>query len=303
MFNPDLVSPFPVRYEARFEHAEASEASTEYGLADAPPAPSHGLLRGELRVLTGLPPALAQGMFTTPMAYPVVMRLSSIPGDLADASGPTPRCMAIKVLGVEGARLPGSEGQVTQNFVLINSPRRAVPPRKGLMATLKSMGSGNHPDTHIVGETFYSQVPMLHGTYMAKLSVVPISPGMLLLENARLDLHDKPHGLRDAVLDFFSSHSAEWEVRVQLCTDIDTMPIEDASAVWPEEVSAYLPVARITVPPQAAWSEARSAVVDDSWSFNPWQGLAAHRPLGTIMRLRKAAQVTQEPKSLDDLPD
>ncbi|MBC7702225.1 catalase family protein [Aquabacterium sp.] len=370
MFNPDVVSPFPVRYEARFEHAEEDEAETEHGLLEtlrgisektsaddgdalrSVHAKSHGLLRGQLRVLTGLPPALAQGLFTTPVAYPLFMRLSTIPGDLLHDSVSTPRGMAIKVVGVEGARLPGSEGQVTQDFVLINGPRFAAPNGKSFLRSLKLLATttdkvprlkqvlsavargaekviesvggesatlkslGGHPETHILGETFYSQVPMLHGPYMAKLSVVPISPGMLLLKNAHLDLHDKPNGLRDAVLDFFSSHSAEWEVRVQLCTDIDKMPIEGASAVWPEEVSAYLAVARITVPPQKAWSAARSAVVDDTYSFSPWHGLAAHRPLGAIMRLRKAAyemsaqfraghnhQIIQEPRSLDDLPD
>ena len=370
MFNPNLVSPFPVRYEARFEHLEDDEAATENGLLEtlrgisektaaheghglrSVHAKSHGLLRGELRVLTGLPPALAQGLFTSPRAYPIVMRLSTIPGDLLHDRVSTPRGMAIKVVGVEGARLPGAEGQVTQDFVLINGPRFAAPTGKGFLKSLKLLASttdkapglkkafsavargaekviesvggesttlksiGGHPETHILGETFYSQVPMLLGPYMAKLSVVPISPGMLLLKNAHLDLHNQPNGLRDAVLDFFSSHSAEWEVRLQLCTDINLMPIEDASAVWPEAVSAYLPVARITVPPQTAWSEARSAVVDDTYAFSPWHGLAAHRPLGAIMRLRKAAyemsaqfrasqngQVIQEPRSLDDLPD
>lgn len=370
MFNPELVTPFPVRYEARFEHAEDDEAATERGLVDtlrsisektladeghalrSVHAKSHGLLRGELRVLTGLPPSLAQGLFTTPMAYPIVMRLSTIPGDLLHDSVSTPRGMAIKVVGVEGARLPGSEGQLIQDFVLVNGQRFAALDGKSFLNSLKllagttdkapglkkvlsavargaekiieSVGGesvalksiGGHPETHILGETFYSQVPMLHGPYMAKLSVVPISPGMLLLKDAHLDLSGDPNGLRGAVLDFFSSHSAEWEVRVQLCTDIEKMPIEDASAVWPEDVSAYLPVARITVPPQRAWSEARSAVVDDTYSFSPWHGLAAHRPLGAIMRLRKAAYemsasfrasqnrlAIQEPTSLDDLPD
>ncbi|KMO09877.1 catalase, partial [Methylobacterium platani JCM 14648] len=48
-------------------------------------------------------------------------------------------------------------------------------------------------------------------------------------------------------------------------------------------------VARIMVKPQTAWSEARSSAVDDSMSFSPWHGLAAHQPLGGIMRSRKRA--------------
>ena len=96
---------------------------------------------------------------------------------------------------------------------------------------------------------------------------------------------------------------------------IEKMPIEDASVVWPEDLSPYVTVARIKVQPQSAWSEARAAVVDDQMSFSPWHGLAAHRPLGGIMRSRKPAYEMSsefrarhngcpmhEPKSLDQLP-
>ena len=50
-----------------------------------------------------------------------------------------------------------------------------------------------------------------------------------------------------------------------------------------------MPVARIRVKPQPAWSEARAAVVDDAMAFSVWHGLEAHRPLGSIMRLRRQA--------------
>jgi hypothetical protein len=76
---------------------------------------------------------------------------------------------------------------------------------------------------------------------------------------------------------------------VQLCTDLEAMPIEDASVPWPEDRSPYLAVARISVPRQVAWSEAKSATLDDRLAFNPWHGLSAHRPIGSIMRARKMA--------------
>lgn len=46
------------------------------------------------------------------------------------------------------------------------------------------------------------------------------------------------------------------------------------------------------VAPQAAWNDAREAALDQGLSFNPWHGLAAHRPLGSIMRVRKAVYQT-----------
>ena len=88
---------------------------------------------------------------------------------------------------------------------------------------------------------------------------------------------------------FFADHGGEWEVRAQLCADLGEMPIENAAKAWPEALSPYVTVARIRADPQVAWSKARSAAVDDGLSFSPWHGLAAHQPLGAVMRLRRRA--------------
>jgi hypothetical protein len=108
------------------------------------------------------------------------------------------------------------------------------------------------------------------------------------LAQASLNVNGVPNGLREAVLDFFGKHGGVWEVRAQLCTDLEHMPIENPAVIWSEEVSPYRRIARNTVKPQLAWSEARSSAVDDGLLFAPWHGLAAHRPLGGIMRVRKA---------------
>ena len=96
-----------------------------------------------------------------------------------------------------------------------------------------------------------------------------------------------PKGLREAIVEFFRKNGGVWEVRGQLCTDLELMPVENAAVIWPEEMSPYQPIARIEVKPQVAWSKTRSSVVDDGMLFSPWHGLAAHRPLGGIMRARK----------------
>ena len=147
---------------------------------------------------------------------------------------------------------------------------------------------GGQPETHILGETFYSQAPLRFGDFIAKISVAPKSPELKALAQASLNVNGVPNGLREAVLDFFGKNGGVWEVRAQLCTDLEHMPIENAAVVWSEEVSPYQRIARITVKPQLAWSEARSSAVDDGMLFSPWHGLAAHRPLGGIMRVRKA---------------
>jgi hypothetical protein len=314
-------------------------------------AKSHGLLRAELRVLGDLPPVLAQGIFAKPGSWPAVMRLSTVPGDILDDSVSTPRGLAIKVVGVEGTRLQDSDGAVTQDFVLANGPAFSAPGAKrfltvlrllalttdkvpglkkalsaifrgteraieafgGKSGTLKALGG--HPETHILGETFFSQVPILFGPYMAKVSIAPVSAELKQLVNAPLDVNGRPNGLREAVVNFFAATAGEWELRVQLCTDLNTMPIEDASVAWPEEQSPYTAVARITARPQLAWSETRARAIDEGMSFSPWHGIAAHRPIGSVMRIRKAAyemsanfrathnrRRMEEPRDLNDLP-
>ena len=358
----------PLIYDPVYEILEEDEAETQQALAStmlgiaettfkhsghamrSVHAKSHGLLIGELQVLDHLPPHLAQGIFAKLGTFPVVMRFSTPPGDLLDDKVSLPRGLAVKVIGVAGARLMGAETAVTQDFVLGNGPAFGVPKAKKFLASLKlvalttdkvpglkralstvlqgteklieAVGSesatikslGGHPETNLLGETYFSQAPILYGQFMAKISIAPVSEALIKLKDATVDLADKPDGLREAIVNFFETQTAEWELRVQLCTDLEVMPIEDSSIAWSEDLSPYIAVARITAKPQLAWSEARASAVDDNMSFSPWHGIAAHRPIGSIMRVRKMAYEMSahfraerngnkmlEPANLDDL--
>jgi len=286
-------------------------------------AKSHGLLTGRLTVLPDLPPTLAQGLFAAPGSYDVVLRLSTNPGDILDDSVSTPRGLAVKVIGVSGERLPEAEGE-TQDFVLANAPAFTAPDAKAFLKSLKLLAAttdtpqvfkkvfsaalrglegaieavggksatlislGGHPETHILGETFYSQAALRWGDYVAKVAVAPVAPALTALTGASLDVNGKPNGLREAVSEFFRAHEGVWELRAQLLTNRETMPVEDASTPWSEEESPYVPVARITVAPQESWSDDKVRRLDDGLAFSPWHGLAAHRPLGSVMRARRA---------------
>jgi len=361
-------APSPLRYEPSIEKIDENEAETNTHLIETISkiqrkvcedsghamrgvhAKSHGVLVGTLSVLPNLPPELAQGLFSKPGTYPVVMRLSTIPGDILDDSVSVPRGLAIKVVGVSGARVPGSEGDVTQDFVFANGPAFAKSHPKGFLSTLKllsgttdkapalkkalstvmrgaeklleSVGGksptlmtlGGYPEVHILGDEFYSQAPFLYGDYMAKIAIKPSSTALRGLSKSPINLKDKPNGIREAVVDFFRGNDGEWDLQVQLCTDLEAMPIEDAAKQWPEDQSPYRSVARISVPRQDAWSAARVEAVDQGMSFSPWHALAAHRPLGAINRVRRTvyeaamrfrAQHNQtnisEPQSIADL--
>lgn len=337
------MSVQPVRYSPDVETPEADEAETNRQLTEtllkisettwkdsghairSVHAKAHGLLNAELVVAHGLPPELAQGLFARTGRYPVLMRFSTIPGDILDDSVSVPRGLAIKVVGVEGERLPGSEGDTTQDFLMVNAPAFSASSAKGFLKTLKLLAGttdkaeglkkvlsavlrgaesaleavggesgtlkalGGHPETHILGETFYSQAPLRFGDYIAKISLAPVSPELTMLHKAHLNVNGVPDGLREAVKAFFVAQSGVWELRAQLCTDVDKMPIEDSSKIWPEQDSPYVTVGTITAAPQDSWSAANVKAIDDGMSFSPWHGIAAHQPLGSIMRVRRQA--------------
>lgn len=314
-------------------------------------AKSHGALKGTLEVLAGLEEPLAQGLFAAPRTYAVVARLAPVPGDLLADDVTVQRGMALKVIGVEGPMLPGHEGEVTQDFLLDNGSRFPVPDAESFLATLRGLekttdrveplkrvaavaarganavlktvglDSANldffgHPPVHPLADTYHSQAPIRWGDYIAKVAVAPTPETLAALESYPFDPNAGFSALRDAVVAFFRDRGAAYEFRAQLCTDLERMPVEDASVEWPEEESPYRPVARLTFPRQEAYGPARRVHVDDLLSFCPAHSLAAHRPLGSLMRARlKAyepsarwraemnARACAEPRSIDEIPD
>ena len=284
-------------------------------------AKPHGLLRGELRVEGGLPPELRQGLFAESRSYPVAVRMAQVPGELLDdRSVSTPRGMAIKVFDVPGQKLPQHAGETTQDFVLdtgkafisatartflgaISGTEAATPlpeaakaavstASRATNAALNAVGLNSakldfygHPPRHPLAEAYYSQCAFRYGDYIAKLAVIPDMPELRRLAEEELHLEDE-NGLRNAVAEYLRDRPAEFVVAVQLCTDLDRMPVEDASTEWPEDESPYRPVARLVLPPQPAHDAERESSIDEAMSFCPSHSLTAHRPLGSIMRAR-----------------
>lgn len=272
-------------------------------------------LKGEVTVLPDLTPELAQGAFVPGRRYPVVARLSHLPGeDLDDRGVSSHRGLSIKLFGVEGTPL-GAHRDGTQDFVLENMPafnvatpahflaaistvEAAAPLPQGVKAGISTAARGinralgavglasanldilGHPRRHPLSEAFYSQAPMRWGDYVAKLAAFP--------DDAQVDLPfhpDEPDALRNAAAAYIAEHGATFTLAAQLRTDPDVMPIENAATRWPEELSPYRPVALLHFPPGQAATPTRLASID-ALSFSPAHAISAHRPLGGIMRAR-----------------
>lgn len=285
-------------------------------------AKSHGVAEGELRLLDGLAAELRRGLFAEPRTYPVIVRLSHVPGEyLDDRKVSTPRGMSIKIFGVEGERLPGHDSEVTQDFILDTGRVFPSPNAKAFLATITALqkatfapeavkqavsatsratnavlnavglNSANldffgHPPFHPLAEAYYSQTPLRYGDYVAKLVVRPLTDKLRARIGETIDVSQDENALRSAVADSFHSNSAEYEVAVQLCTDLERMPIENASEESPEQESPYRPVASLTLPAQDTVGQ---IVREEELSFCPAHTLEAHRPLGSINRARLRA--------------
>lgn len=337
----DTISRPAIRYSSAVEKPEADEAETIKGLNEqfhiiqektakdygsavrGVHAKAHAIVKGRLDVLAGLPGPLAQGLFASSGSYDVLMRFSTLPGDILDDSISVPRGLAIKLFDVLGDRLPGSEADSTQDFILVNGPAFAAPTPKAFLANLKMLAKttdtgeglkkalsatlqvldaaletvgvksptiqtlGGAPNTHPLGETYYTQVPFRYGDHIAKLSLAPVSPNMTALTGDKVNASGRPDALREDIGEVLIEQDSVWELRVQLCTDLEAMPIEDASIVWDEKQSPFVAVARITVPAQISWEHGASDGQDKAVAFSPWHGLAAHEPIGGVNRARK----------------
>jgi hypothetical protein len=333
----------PVRYSPSVEKPIADEekvhrelmdtmrsieetTSKDYGRAvRSVHAKSHGVFEGELTVEAGLPPELAQGLFAAPGRYRAVMRLSTQPGDILDDAVSAARGMAVKVLGVDGERLPESAGERSQNFVLASDPAFSAPDAKKFLGSLKQLAGstdkaewakkllsatlrgaedvleavggqsamlkamGGVPITHPLGDPYYSQTAYRFDDYIAKFGLFPVSENLTELHGDRVNVHNRPDALREDVRDVMIEQGGTWELRVQLCTDLGKMPVEDATVAWDEKASPYRTVARIVVPPQLSMGSELQGAADESTFFSPWHGLAAHQPLGSVNRARRQA--------------
>ena len=289
-------------------------------------AKGHALLRGWLTVFENLPPAYAQGLFSGAGAYEVLLRWSSPPAEQPPDSVSTPRAVALKVLEVPGERLDAGKEGSSQDFLMVNGPAFARPDPQAFLPDAKLLaaatnrtpagksaisammrtaeaavealggksarikGMGGEPQRHPLGETYFTQTPFLYGEYMAKFSLAPVAPLLLALDGAGLP--NDADAQREAIAAHFADRGGEWELRVQLCTDVEKMPVEDASVAWPEDLSPYVAVARLGIEAQASWDEAASPRREDGIAFDPWNCLSAHRPLGAINRARKEVMAT-----------
>jgi hypothetical protein len=265
-------------------------------------------LRAKLDVLPDLPAHASHGLFARPDSYEAWVRLSNGGTDRTRDATPDIRGFAIKVRGVRG---PGALGNTTeaQDFLLINQEKFGFPKSEEFVELVMAASRGNaRLLRYLVGryglfgalklmkkfaaalgkkfggfatERMYSAAPIACGPYAARVRLLPAR------ERPLADASE------DWAADFgrqLAAGALVHELQLQFFVDERRTPIEDASVDWAEDVAPYLTVARLTIPQQALNDAAAAAFTKEVEQavFDPWEALAEHRPLGDVMRTRKA---------------
>ncbi len=281
--------------------------SAKYGAGRALHRKQLFAAQGSLQVLDGLPDFARQGLFATPGAHEVLLRLSNGGMDRAKDAMPDIRGLALKVFGVAGDSALGNGPAQSQDFLLINQPQFAFAgsaefvdfvvaashgngallkflfQRYGLFGgpklLLKFITTASKPFKGFANEPLFSAVPMACGPYAVRVRLVPGS------NNGPVS----PDAKNDWGADFsarLAKQPLSFELQLQPYASEALTPIEDASVDWP---TPYTTVAHLTFPVQDSRSPQGQALQEkaEKGLFDPWQALAAHRPLGDVQRARK----------------
>lgn len=111
----------------------------------------------------------------------------------------------------------------------------------------------------------------------------PLSESVTRLEGKRIPGGSGDDAHQVLIADFFRHNDAEYEVCAHLCTNADA--IEDATMEWSTSPPAQR-IAKLVFRQQNSDDYCRRVYADDLLSFNSWRALEAHRPLGSINRLK-----------------
>ncbi len=271
-------------------------------LRDAHPK-MHGCVRGDFSIVPDLPGELSIGVFKRSRTFPVWVRFSNQNGTVSTDAKADIRGVAIKLMGVEGARLlPDGAPGTTQDFILISDSRFVTKNVAEFDGLVKALIGGRIPIawyflTHLrvlrnlmsslrcfsnpLEIRYFSVVPSLLGDKAVKYSLTPRAAS-----HGPVPKNPSNDYLREAMVDQLASRDAVFDFSVQFQVDPYKMPIEDPGTTWDEARSPFRRVATLTIPSQIFDTPERREF-GDNLSFNPWRCLPEHRPLGGISRARR----------------
>lgn len=260
-----------------------------------------GCLDASFTVRPDIDPDFKQGIFAEARSYPARIRFAN--ATQWDDTRKDFRGMSIKVFDVDGEPLWGQSGE--QDFLLNSYPALfAADPedfldfieaqrddslisyfiRPSHFYSLKIIFKGREQIDSPFAIRYWSTTPYRLGSDKRRAVKYSVQPCDNTLPPPKVE--KGPDFLTAAMKEQLAAAPACFQFMVQPQTDPEAMPIEDASVVWDEEKSPFVPVAAIEIPNQE-FTGAGQIQDCEKMTFNPWQSLEAHKPIGGINRVRK----------------
>ena len=134
--------------------------------------------------------------------------------------------------------------------------------------------------------TFWTMGAVRHGDYVAKLRVAPAAGSDAHVIHSELDLEGRPDVFGPALVDELQARAFDFDLQVQLCTNLEAMPVNELTVEWPEKLSPFVTVGRVHIPRQDI-SGPENLERGEALAFNQWRVTSDHRPLGEIMHVRR----------------
>jgi catalase len=260
-------------------------------------------VNAEFRVHDDIPAELKQGIFSQPASYSAMLRFANASN--RDDSKKDIRGLSIRVKNVDGPVLWGEPG--FQDFLLNSYPALFVATPEDFLSFIRARQKGkelgfflNPFDSHLkslwivfkarkkhlspLDIRYWSTVPYRLGKTGGPVIKYSITPCSSHKTTKVVDAGENQ--LRSAIKAHLQQGEACFHFGVQKQIDPGTMPIEDASVIWDEGESPFQTVATITIADQN-FDNPQSLANCEQSSFNPWQCLAAHEPLGRMNEVRK----------------
>ncbi|HWG26445.1 catalase family protein [Actinospica sp.] len=139
---------------------------------------------------------------------------------------------------------------------------------------------------NLLRTAYWSMGAVRHGDYVAKVRTLPTTRHPVdAARTVDLATSPGPEPVREALVeDARTEHT--FDLQVQLCADLEAMPVENTSVPWSEKLSPFVTVARLTLPAQDV-SGPDNLARADALSFTPWRTPAEHQPVGQIQTVRR----------------
>jgi hypothetical protein len=129
--------------------------------------------------------------------------------------------------------------------------------------------------------SYYSMSAYRFGPHNAKFSARPCVPPDRPMPRDR-----GPSYLREALVRDLRAAPGCFELAFQLQDPTKNMPIEDPTIQWDERDAPYVPLATLRIPRQEFSTDLQNRFCEQL-QFSPWHALPAHRPVGSLNRIRR----------------